>query len=88
MTDTEIPATRRSEKASEDSSARGNSWRESTEIESKKKIRRGLQSGELQGVIGYRSSSMDWLMKVFQKSRLVSGYNSYPCKSKTSQETQ
>ena len=35
VTDTEIPATRRSEKASEDSSARGNSWRESTEIESK-----------------------------------------------------
>ena len=37
VTDTEIPATRRSEKASEDSSARGNSWHESTEIENPKK---------------------------------------------------
>ena len=33
VTDTEVPATSRSEKASEDSSARGNSWHESTENE-------------------------------------------------------
>ena len=37
VTDTEIPATRRSEKASGDSSAPGNSWHESTEIENPKK---------------------------------------------------
>ena len=36
VTDTEIPATR-SEKTSEDSSARGNSWHESKEIENQKK---------------------------------------------------
>ena len=38
VTDTEIPATRRSEKASEDSSARGISWHESTEIENPQKM--------------------------------------------------
>ena len=48
-TDTEIPATRR-EKASEDSSARGHSWHESTEIENKKNDDEELLSGELQGV--------------------------------------
>ena len=51
MTDTEVPATRRSEKTSEDSSARGNSWHESTEIENpNKNDDEELQSGELQGV--------------------------------------
>ena len=51
MTDTEIPATSRNEKASEDSSARGNSWHESTEIENPNKYEdEELQSGELQGV--------------------------------------
>ena len=48
-------ATSRSEKASEDSSARGNSWHESTEIENPNKNDDGeLQGGELQGV-------PDWL---------------------------
>ena len=51
MTDTEIPASRRSEKASEDSSARGNSWHESTEIENpNKNDDEESRSGELQGV--------------------------------------
>ena len=50
MTDTKIPATRRSEKAS----ARGNSWHESTEIEiPKKNDDEELQSGELQGVLDW-----------------------------------
>ena len=49
--DTESPSTRRSEKASEDSSARGNSWHESTEIENPNKDDdEELQSDELQGV--------------------------------------
>ena len=57
VTDTEIPATSRSERASDDSSARGNSWHESTEIENlKKKDDEEIQSGELQGVL-------DWLQK-------------------------
>ena len=51
VTDTEIPETSRREKASEDSSARGNSWHESTEIENpNKNDDEELQSGELQGV--------------------------------------
>ena len=57
VTDTEIPATRRSEKASEDSSARGNSWHESTENENpNKNDDEELQSGELPGV-------SDWLQE-------------------------
>ena len=57
VTDTEIPATRRSVKASEDSSARGNSWHESTENENpNKKDDEELQSGELRGV-------PDWLQE-------------------------
>ena len=55
VTDTESPATSRSEKASEDSSARGNS-----RVVSCKVCR-----------IGYRSSGMDWLMKVFQKIEML-----------------
>ena len=56
VTDTEIPATR-SEKASEDSSARGNSWHESIEIENPSKSDdEELQSGGLQGV-------PDWLQE-------------------------
>ena len=48
---------KRSEKASEDSSARGNSWRESTEIQNpNKNDDEELQSGELQGV-------PDWLQE-------------------------
>ena len=63
MTDTEVPATSRSEKASEDSSARGNSWHESTENENPNKIHdEELHSGELQGV-------PDWLQEF--KSGLV-----------------
>ena len=55
VTDTEIPATRKSEKASGDSSARGHSWHESTEIENPNQSDdEELQSGELQGV-------PDWL---------------------------
>ena len=57
MTDTEIPATRRSEKGSEDSSARGNLWHEPTEIENPiKNDDEELQIGELQGV-------PDWLQE-------------------------
>ena len=57
MTDTDIPATRRSEKASEDSSAQGNSWHESTEIENpNRNDDEELQSDELQGV-------PDWLQE-------------------------
>ena len=57
MTDTEVPATSRSEKASEDSSARGNSWHESTENENpNENDNEELQSGELQGV-------PDWLQE-------------------------
>ena len=57
VTDTEIPATSRSEKASEDSSARGNSWHASTEIENpSENDDEELQSGELQGV-------RDWLQE-------------------------
>ena len=56
MTDTEIPATR-SEKASEDSSARGNSWHVSTEIENpNKNDDEEIESGELPGV-------PDWLQE-------------------------
>ena len=54
MTDTEIPATRRSERASEDSSARGNSWHESEK--SNKNDDEELQSDELQRV-------PDWLQE-------------------------
>ena len=57
VTDTEIPATSGSEKASEDSSARGNLWHESAEIENpKKNDDEESQSGELQGV-------PDWLQE-------------------------
>ena len=57
MTDTEIPPTRRSDKASEDSSARGNSWHESTEVVNpSNNDDEELQSGELQGV-------PDWLQE-------------------------
>ena len=57
VTDTAIPATRRSEKASKDPSARGNSWHESTEIENpNKNDNEELQSGELQRV-------PDWLQE-------------------------
>ena len=50
VTDTEIPAIR-SEKASEDSSAWGNSWQESARVENpNKNDDEELQSGELQGV--------------------------------------
>ena len=57
VTDTESPATSRSEKASEDSSARGNSWHESTENENpNKNDDEEVQSGELQGV-------PDWLQE-------------------------
>ena len=57
VTDTQIPATSTSEKASEDSSARGNSWHEFTEIENpNKNDDEELQSGELQGV-------PDWLQE-------------------------
>ena len=52
VTDTEIPATRRSESASEDTSARGNSWHE-PQI---KVTTRELQDDELQGVL-------DWLQE-------------------------
>ena len=71
VTDTEIPATR-SEKAS-DSSARGNSWHESTEIEnSQKHDVEELQSGELQGVPDWlQSSSMDLLVHVFQNIEML-----------------
>ena len=68
VTHTEIPATSRSEQASEDSSPRGNSWHESTAIE----IQIKMSAGSYRVVsckvcrIGWRSSSMDWLMKVFQ----------------------
>ena len=44
VTDTEIPATRRAEKVSEESSARGNSWHESTEIENTPKKRRRINT--------------------------------------------
>ena len=55
MNDTEIPSARRSESASEDTSARGNSWHESTEIETPNKNNgEELQDDELQGV-------PDWL---------------------------
>ena len=55
VTEAEIPATRRSEKASEDSSARGNSWHESREMANpSKNDDEDLQSDELQGV-------PDWL---------------------------
>ena len=51
VTDTEIPATRRSENTSEDSPARGNSWHWSTEIENpNKNDDEELKSDELQGV--------------------------------------
>ena len=51
VTDMEIPVTSGSSKASEDSSARGKSWHESTEIENPNlNDDEGLQSGELQGV--------------------------------------
>ena len=57
MNDTEIPATRRSESASEDTSARGNSWHEPTEIENpNKNDDEELQDDELQGV-------PDWLQE-------------------------
>ena len=57
VTDTEFPATRRSEKASEDPSARGKTWHEPTEIENpNKNDDEELQSGELQGV-------PDWLQE-------------------------
>ena len=56
--ETEIPATRRSESASEDTSARGNSWHESTEIENpSKNDDEELQDDESQGV-------PDWLAGV------------------------
>ena len=66
VTDTEIPATSRSEKASEDSSARGNSWHESAEIESpQKNDDEEFHSDESQGV-------PDWLQEfkhgLFDKS--------------------
>ena len=57
VTDTEIPATSFSDKASEESSARGNSWHESTEIKNpNENDDEELQSGELQGL-------SDWLQE-------------------------
>ena len=50
VNDMEIPATRRSESASEDTSARGNLWHEPTEIETSQTMTRELQDDELQGV--------------------------------------
>ena len=46
MSDTEVPATRRSESAGEDPSARGKSWK----IENPNKNDEELQDDELQGV--------------------------------------
>ena len=62
MNETEIPATRRSESASEDTSARGNSWHEPTEIENpNKNDDEELQDDELQGVPEWlQGSGMDW----------------------------
>ena len=57
VTDTEVPATRRSESAKEDLSARGNSRHEPTEIENpNKNDDEELQDDELHGV-------PDWLQK-------------------------
>ena len=51
MIDTDVPATRRSESAGEDPSARGNSWHEPTEVENpNKNDDEELQDDELQGV--------------------------------------
>ena len=68
VTDTEVPATR-SESAGEDPSARGHLRHEPIEIENPNKN----GDEELQDdvsckvcLIGYRSSKMDWLMKVLQ----------------------
>ena len=64
-----LPATRRSEEASEDSSARGNSWHESTNIENPNKDDdKETQMSCKVCRIGYRSSSMDWLMKVCSRT--------------------
>ena len=66
VTDTEIPATRRSERASEDSSARGKSWHESTENENPPKKMTTRNYSVVSCRIGQRSSRMDWLMNVSQ----------------------
>ena len=67
LSDTEIPAIRRS--GSTDELARGDPLHESTETENLEKMTmtkncRVITCKVCQ--IGYRSSSMDWLMKVFQ----------------------
>ena len=72
VTDTELPATRRSEKASEDSAARGNSWHESTEFENPKMTTRNYRVVSCKVCrIGHRSSSMNWLMKVLQNIEML-----------------
>ena len=68
MTDTEIPATR-SEKASEDSSARGNSWQKSQiQIKmttNKYRVMSWMVPDWLQ------SSNTDWMMHVFQNIEML-----------------
>ena len=72
VNDAEIPAIRRSESASEESLAREDPWHRSAEIEPPKKMTtknyRVMSCKACQ--IGYRSSSMDWLMKVFQNTEI------------------
>ena len=67
MTDTEIPATRRSESTSEESSARSDPLHGSAEIENTQTMTKNYREMSCKVCqMGNWSSSMDRLMKVFQ----------------------
>ena len=74
VTDTAVPATRRSESAGGDPSARGNSWHEPTEIENpNQNDDEELQDDELQSVPDWLQEFKEglFLMKVLQNTETL-----------------